>query len=90
MSNHIDFYFDIISPYAFIAYKNIIKIEHTKVIFGMQYNVGELQQFTTVAGMKLHVFQKTILFLKFCEHGQRHFFFFLLIVITKLHLHSKL
>ena len=30
MSNHIDFYFDIISPYAFIAYKNIIKIENIK------------------------------------------------------------
>ena len=25
MSNHIDFYFDIISPYAFIAYKKILK-----------------------------------------------------------------
>ena len=30
MSNHIDFYFDIISPYAFIAYKNITKIENIK------------------------------------------------------------
>ena len=30
MSNHIDFYFDIISPYAFIAYKNIIKIKNIK------------------------------------------------------------
>ena len=30
MSNHIDFYFDIISPYAFIAYKNINKIENIK------------------------------------------------------------
>ena len=27
MNNHIDFYFDIISPYAFIAYKNITKID---------------------------------------------------------------
>jgi 2-hydroxychromene-2-carboxylate isomerase len=26
MSNHIDFYFDIISPYAYIAYKKILKI----------------------------------------------------------------
>ena len=25
MSNHIDFYFDIISPYAYIAYKKIQK-----------------------------------------------------------------
>ena len=31
MSNHIDFYFDIISPYAFIAYKNITKIENIKL-----------------------------------------------------------
>ena len=30
MSNHIDFYFDFISPYAFIAYKNIIKIQSIK------------------------------------------------------------
>ena len=30
MTNHIDFYFDFISPYAFIAYKNIIKIENIK------------------------------------------------------------
>ena len=33
MSNHIDFYFDIISPYAFIAYKNIIKINNIKFNF---------------------------------------------------------
>ena len=33
MSNHIDFYFDIISPYAFIAYKNIIKINNIKLNF---------------------------------------------------------
>ena len=25
MSNHIDFYFDIISPYAYIAHKKILK-----------------------------------------------------------------
>ena len=25
MSNYIDFYFDIISPYAYIAYKKILK-----------------------------------------------------------------
>ena len=28
MSNHIDFYFDIISPYAYIAYKKISKINN--------------------------------------------------------------
>ena len=33
MSNYIDFYFDFISPYAFIAYKNIIKIENIKFNF---------------------------------------------------------
>ena len=33
MSNHIDFYFDIISPYAFIAYKNIINIDEIKFNF---------------------------------------------------------
>ena len=33
MNNHIDFYFDIISPYAFIAYKNITKIENIKFIY---------------------------------------------------------
>ena len=33
MSNHIDFYFDIISPYAFFAYKSIIKIENIKFNF---------------------------------------------------------
>ena len=30
MSNHVDFYFDIISPYAFIAYKNIINFIENK------------------------------------------------------------
>jgi len=33
MNNHIDFYFDIISPYAYIAYKNIIKIDNIKFNF---------------------------------------------------------
>ena len=28
MSNHIDFYFDIISPYAYIAYKKILKTKN--------------------------------------------------------------
>ena len=31
MSNHIDFYFDIISPYAYIAHKKILK--HKNIIF---------------------------------------------------------
>ena len=32
MSNHIDFYFDIISPYAYIAHKKIIKHKPPVVI----------------------------------------------------------
>ena len=28
MSNHIDFYFDIISPYAYIAHKKILKYKN--------------------------------------------------------------
>ena len=47
MSNHIDFYFDIISPYAFIAYKNIIKIESIKfnykpILLGGLHNLVEI------------------------------------------------
>ena len=33
MNNNIDFYFDIISPYAFIAYKNITKIDKNEFNF---------------------------------------------------------
>ena len=32
MSNHIDFYFDIISPYSYIAYKKIKKIKEDRKI----------------------------------------------------------
>ena len=47
MSNHIDFYFDIISPYAFIAYKNIIKIDDVKfnfkpILLGGLHNLVEI------------------------------------------------
>ena len=47
MSNHIDFYFDIISPYAFIAYKNIIKINNIKfnlkpIFLGGLHNLVEI------------------------------------------------
>ena len=47
MSNHIDFYIDIISPYAFIAYKNIIKIESIKfnykpILLGGLHNLAEI------------------------------------------------
>ena len=34
MSNYIDFYFDVISPYSYIAHKKILKIrENQKIIF---------------------------------------------------------
>ena len=47
MSDHIDFYFDIISPYAFIAYKNIAKIESIKfnykpILLGGLHNLVEI------------------------------------------------
>ena len=47
MSSHIDFYFDFISPYAFIAYKNIIKIENIKfnykpILLGGLHNLVDI------------------------------------------------
>ena len=47
MSNYIDFYFDVISPYAFIAYKNIIKIENIKfnykpILLGGLHNLVDI------------------------------------------------
>ena len=47
MSNHVDFYFDVISPYAFIAYKNITKIKHVKfnykpILLGGLHNLVEI------------------------------------------------
>ena len=47
MNNHIDFYFDIISPYAFIAYKNVIKINSIKfnfkpILLGGLHNLVEI------------------------------------------------
>ncbi len=47
MSNHIDFYFDVISPYAFIAYKKITKIERIKfnykpILLGGLHNLVEI------------------------------------------------
>ena len=48
MNNHIDFYFDIISPYAYIAYKNIIKIDNIKfnfkpILLGGLHNLVEIK-----------------------------------------------
>ena len=47
MNNQIDFYFDIISPYAFIAYKNIIEIKNIKfnykpILLGGLHNLVEI------------------------------------------------
>ena len=47
MNNHIDFYFDIISPYAYIAYKKILKISNTKfnfkpILLGGLHNLVEI------------------------------------------------
>ena len=47
MNNHIDFYFDIISPYAYIAYKKIIKIDNIKfnfkpILLGGLHNLVEI------------------------------------------------
>ena len=47
MNNHIDFYFDIISPYAYIAYKNIVKIDNIKfnfkpILLGGLHNLVEI------------------------------------------------
>ncbi len=48
MNNHIDFYFDIISPYAYIAYKNIVKIDNIKfnfkpILLGGLHNLVEIK-----------------------------------------------
>ena len=47
MNNQIDFYFDIISPYAYIAYKNIKKIDNIKfnfkpILLGGLHNLVEI------------------------------------------------
>ena len=47
MNSQIDFYFDIISPYAYIAYKNIIKIDNIKfnfkpILLGGLHNLVEI------------------------------------------------
>ena len=57
MSNHIDFYFDIISPYSYIAHKKIQKIiEHKKVIFN--YKPILLGGLHNLAGINAPAFNK--------------------------------
>ena len=57
MSSHIDFYFDIISPYSYIAHKKIQKIkEHQKVIFN--YKPILLGGLHNLAGINAPAFNK--------------------------------
>jgi len=47
MNNQIDFYFDVISPYAFIAYKNVVEIKNIKfnykpILLGGLHNLVEI------------------------------------------------
>ena len=57
MSNHVDFYFDIISPYSYIAHKKIQKIkEHQKVIFN--YKPILLGGLHNLAGISAPAFNK--------------------------------
>ena len=57
MSNYIDFYFDVISPYSYIAHKKIQKIkEHQKVIFN--YKPILLGGLHNLAGINAPAFNK--------------------------------
>ena len=57
MSSHIDFYFDIISPYSYIAHRKIQKIkEHQKVIFN--YKPILLGGLHKLAGISAPAFNK--------------------------------
>ena len=57
MSSHIDFYFDIISPYSYIAHKKIQKIKkHQKVIFN--YKPILLGGLHKLAGINAPAFNK--------------------------------
>ena len=54
MSNHIDFYFDIISPYAYIAHKKILK--HKNITFN--YKPVYLGGLHKLAGIDSPAFNK--------------------------------
>ncbi len=54
MSNHIDFYFDIISPYAYIAYKKILK--HKNIL--LNYKPIFLGGLHNLAGIEAPAFNK--------------------------------
>jgi len=57
MSNHIDFYFDIISPYAFIAHKKIQKIQKSQKIT-FNYKPIFLGGLHNLAGISAPAFNK--------------------------------
>ena len=54
MNNHIDFYFDIISPYAYIAYKKILK--HNNIL--LNYKPIFLGGLHNLAGIEAPAFNK--------------------------------
>ena len=54
MNNHIDFYFDIISPYAYIAYKKILK--HKNIL--LNYKPIFLGGLHNLAGIEAPAFNK--------------------------------
>ena len=57
MSNHIDFYFDVISPYSYIAHKKIQKIKkNQKTIF--IYKPILLGGLNNLAGISAPAFNK--------------------------------
>ncbi len=58
MNNHVDFYFDIISPYAFIAYKNIIKIENIKFNY-KPFLLGGLHNLANITAPAFNKFKLT-------------------------------
>ena len=57
MSNHIDFYFDIISPYSYIALKKIQKIKQNKEIL-FNYKPILLGGLHNLAGINAPAFNK--------------------------------
>jgi 2-hydroxychromene-2-carboxylate isomerase len=57
MSSHIDFYFDIISPYSYIAYKKILKIKKNQKII-LKYKPILLGGLHNLAGITAPAFNK--------------------------------
>ena len=61
MSKYIDFYFDVISPYAFIAHKKIEKIKRNKkILFNyMPFLLGGLHNLAGITAPALNKFKMT-------------------------------